>query len=119
MRVNENHKSINVADQQQDENSVLAFWQQLLQLRKLHKDIFVYGSYQVRDFDNEQTWTFVKQGDDGRKAWIVLNFSEQDAAIDLPIKHGKLTLSNMFSTDGSLADRLEPFEGRIYVDASK
>ncbi|KEF55774.1 uncharacterized protein A1O9_08525 [Exophiala aquamarina CBS 119918] len=115
MRVNDNYKSINVEDQQQDKDSVLAFWQQLLQQRKLHKDIFVYGSYEVRNFDNEQTWTFMKQGDNGRTAWIVLNFSEEDAAIDLPIKHGKLILSNMPSNGDSLIDRLKPFEGRIYM----
>lgn len=116
MRVNDNYGSINVADQQQDKDSVLAFWQQLLQLRKLHKDIFVHGSYQVRDFDNEQTWTFEKQGDDGRTAWIVLNFSEEDASIDLPSMHGKLVLSNLASSADSLADRLKPFEGRVYLD---
>ena len=114
MRVNENYESINVADQQQDKDSVLAFWQQLLQLRKQHKDIFVYGSYEVHDFDNEQTWTFEKRGDDGRRAWVVMNFSEEEASIELPSKHGRLALSNLGAD--SLADRLKPFEGRVYLD---
>lgn len=112
MRVNDNYTSINVADQQQDKDSVLAFWKQLLHLRRSNKDIFVHGAYKVHDFENEQTWTFEKQAD-GRTAYVVLNFSEEDAKIDLPSKHGKLALSNY--SEGSSADRLKPFEGRIYL----
>lgn len=112
MRVNDNYTSINVADQQQDKDSVLAFWQKLLQLRRSNKDLFVRGAYEVHDFENEQTWTFEKQGG-GRTAYVVLNFSEEDAKIDLPSNHGKLALSNMGA--GGLADKLKPFEGRIYL----
>lgn len=116
MRVNDNYTSINVAYQQQDEKSVLAFWRQLLQLRKQHKDIFVHGTYRVRDFDNEQTWTFEKRGDDGRTAWVVLNFSEEDADLNLPSKHGELSLSNLPPSKSRMADRLRPFEGRVYLN---
>jgi oligo-1,6-glucosidase len=114
MRVNENYKEINVADQQQDKDSVLAFWQRLVKLRKTHKDIFVHGSYHVREFDNKQTWTYEKRGKHGNTAWIVLNFSEEEAKLELPSKHGKLVLSNLSAS--SSADRLKPFEGRIYLD---
>lgn len=113
MRVNDNYKTINVADQQKDKDSVLSFWQRLLRLRKANKDLFVHGSYHVRDFDNKQTWTFEKRGQDGRVAWVILNFSEDDAPIDLPSKHGKLALSNVGAK--ALADRLKPFEGRVYL----
>lgn len=113
MRVNDNYTSVNVADQQQDKDSVLAFWKQLLQLRRSNKDVFVHGAYKVHELENEQTWTFKKQAE-GRAAWVVLNFSEEDAKIDLPSKHGKLALSNYGAS--SLADRLKPFEGRIYFD---
>lgn len=116
MRVNENYKIINVVDQQQDEDSVLKFWQRILQQRKLHKDIFVHGSYQVSDCDNEQTWTFVKQGKDGRAVLVVLNFSEEDAVIDVPVEYGNLTLSNITSDAERPEQRLEPFEGRIYMN---
>ncbi|ETN38739.1 uncharacterized protein HMPREF1541_06777 [Cyphellophora europaea CBS 101466] len=108
MRVNENYQTgLNVADQQKSQDSVWSFWKELLRLRKQHKEIFMEGSYHVHDLENKQTWTFEKRGKEGRKAWIVLNFSENESPVET---RGKLALSNA-SNPG---DRLQPFEGRIY-----
>ena len=56
-----------------------------------------------------------KRGPNGRKAWVVMNFSEEDAPINLPRQHGRFVLSNMSSSADSLADRLRPWEGRVYI----
>lgn len=113
MRVNENYKEgINVADQSKDEDSVLAFWQQLLKMRKEHADLFVFGGYKVLDFENEQTWTFEKYGEEGRKAWVVLSFSEEEAEVKPPKWAETLLLTNL---KGKVGEKLRPFEGRVYV----
>jgi oligo-1,6-glucosidase len=117
MRVNENYKTINVADQERDEGSVLAFWKRMVALRKAEKGLFVFGTYHVRDWENEQTWTFEKRSEDGKTAWVVLNFSEREAEIDLPKRHGKFVLANM--PTGAYAERLQPFEGRVYIGEGK
>jgi glycosidase len=112
MRVNENYKlGINVADELESGDSVLSFWKRVLQVRKQYPDLFVHGAYQVHDFDNKQTWTFEKRSKHGGSAWVVLNFSEDEADVDVPKHHAKLVLSN----NAEPGKRLKPFEGRVYL----
>jgi len=47
MRVNDNFVDVNVEKQIGDERSLLAFWKRLIRLRKEHKDLFVYGEYEL------------------------------------------------------------------------
>ena len=83
MRLNDNYKEINVARQLQDKSSIWYFWQKVLKIRKEHQDIFIHGDYQTTDRDNEQIYSFLKsQG--GRRALIVLNFTENEYDTPLP-----------------------------------
>ncbi len=45
-RVNPNYKTINVAQQLEDEHSVLQFYKDLIQLRKSN-DVYVYGQFDL------------------------------------------------------------------------
>ena len=51
-RINDNYKQINV-NELKDPNSILKFYQLVLKLRKEYKDLFIYGSFDILDFNNE------------------------------------------------------------------
>ncbi|PTI54831.1 glucohydrolase, partial [Staphylococcus xylosus] len=51
--VNPNYKTINVAKQQQDPNSILNFYKSLIVLKK-SDDIYTYGTFDLVDKNNEQ-----------------------------------------------------------------
>ena len=58
----------------------------MLKLRKEHKNLFIYGNLEILDYDNDKTFTFVKELPDARapKAYVVLNFSNE------PVKYTPL-----------------------------
>lgn len=110
-RVNDNYREINVASQVNDPNSLLSFWKQSLKVRKEHKDLLIYGSLDILDIDNKQTFEFVKSYN-GNKAYAVLNFSKEEVPFT-PKVDGKLTL--VHTNVDSPADTLSPYEGRLYL----
>ncbi|KAJ3550113.1 hypothetical protein NM208_g143 [Fusarium decemcellulare] len=70
---------INVASQLHDPNSALSFWRKMLQFRKQHHDLFVYGEYRCLDVDNPDIFTFVKETQNRQDtAFVVLNFTSQE-----------------------------------------
>ncbi|KAH7126460.1 family 13 glycoside hydrolase [Dactylonectria estremocensis] len=116
---------INVASQLDDPTSVLAFWRKMLQFRREHPDLFVYGDYRPLQLEDPTTFTFVKEAQDGgAKAVVVLNFSTEETAWTAPNAQElglpdstdvKLVpvLSNY--TGKSQGQVLAPFEGRVYL----
>jgi glycosidase len=97
MRVNEDWKEINVEAQlpassassdadaspgSSDKLSVWQFWQRGLKNRKAHKDVFVYGSFEALDVQNENVFAYQRVGEDGKEAFVVLlNFTGQQVEV--------------------------------------
>ncbi len=107
LKVNPNYKTINVADQERQDRSVLAFYRQLLQLRKQTPALHT-GSYQDWLPEHPTVWVYERRlGDEVRVVWA--NFSAQPVTIDRPAP-GPVILSNYPDT----ADVLRPFEARLY-----
>ena len=76
MRTMDSYKEINVAVQENDSTSVLAFYRQLLNLRKEHKHVLVHGRFELVSPDNEQTMIYIKKSDNSKAVAVVaLNFS--------------------------------------------
>ena len=80
MRVNDDYKTINVEAQLANPTpspgmlSVHAFWQRALANRKEHKDVFVYGDFEMLDMEDKKVVAFRRWGKE--KAFItVLNLS--------------------------------------------
>ncbi|KAK6462831.1 alpha-glucosidase maltase [Scheffersomyces coipomensis] len=116
-RVNDNYKEINVASQIEDSNSVLNFWRKSLKVRKQFKDLLIYGSFKVLDYENEKTFTYLKYQSDPEssspKAYVVLNFSTDPVKFEKHIEgEFKLVHSNVSDVD---EETLSPYEGRIYI----
>lgn len=112
MKVNPNYTEINAASQIYDPDSLYNFWKESLEVRKQHKELFIYGAFEILDFDNENTFTYIKTSGNS-KAYVVLNFSSE------PIKFQKLVDGDLelliTNVDLYAEDTLSPYEGRVYV----
>lgn len=114
MRAHDLYPEINVKRQENDTASVLSFWKMALHLRKEYKDLFIHGAFEVLDFENQETFCFLKSRDD-RQALVVLNFTDRAQPFTQLNRAAKMKLV-VTSCDGTPSlDTLQPFEGRIYV----
>ncbi|KAI1007704.1 Alpha-glucosidase [Podosphaera aphanis] len=112
MRVHPSYKEINVSSDTKNTSSVLNFWRKMLQIRKKYRDIFVYGTFQGHDMENEKTFVFGKADN---KAVVVLNFTENEQTFTMPVD-GKweLLVGNVGGIDPKKY-KLQGYEGRIYL----
>jgi glycosidase len=75
MRVNDDYlvcnaeKQIGVNDEKAI--SVFEFWKKGLQTRKEHKDVFVYGSFELLGPDDDDNPVFAYKRSGNRSAWVV------------------------------------------------
>jgi alpha-glucosidase len=105
------YQQVNAAAQEKDADSVLSFYKRMLRLRKEHKDVFVYGSFELLDPEGRDTFVYRKRY--GKKmALLVFNFSTDPCA--LLNMEGMRCLVSSYSKD--LPDTLRPLEGRVYVN---
>ncbi|PWN23174.1 maltase [Microstroma glucosiphilum] len=118
MRVADEYKSINMADEDKDPKSVLSFYRKAIALRKEHLDTFGHGLFRLTDVENDDTIIYSKLGPDGKVAVVALNFTTKPQKFAVPpeAKGRKLQLL-LSSLHDSVSDdsTLEPMEGRIYL----
>ena len=118
MKVNDNYTDINVKEQQHNPNSLLKFYQKMLKLRKEYKDLFIYGSFEILDYNNDKSFTFIKEIMDAKspKAYVVLNFSNDVVPFERLIEgEFELVASNLDSATEFEESILSPYEGRVYI----
>ncbi len=110
--VNPNYKTINVADQLEDEHSVLNYYKRLIQLKKDY-DVFNYGKYELVDKDHKQIYSY-KRILDNEEVIIMSNLTGEKASITYPVnlEKSKLLLHNYITIEDT--NILEPFETRVY-----
>ncbi|KAF5517930.1 Alpha-glucosidase [Colletotrichum aenigma] len=120
MRVNDDFDEWNVEQQEYDEGSVLAYWRQVLDMRRKEKDVFVYGRFDtVGEFDDsEDVYVYTMTSYDGRTAVVLLNFSDREQVLKLePSFDGWKRLlgstSKSINRDGV---SLTPYEGTVYAN---
>lgn len=113
MRVHDLYPEINVAKQSRDPGSVLSFWKKMIDLRKEHVDLFVYGVFDLVNPESESTFLFTKTSGNVQ-ALVALNFSKVEQPLKLPDSETpwELVLGNY---EKKKVDILGPFEGRIYL----
>jgi glycosidase len=93
MRVNENYPRINAASQVKDADSVYHTYRVALEMRKLHKDIFVYGDFEPVDEDNDKVFAYRRVASNGDAALVVCNFSTEDVVWPSSVKARQVLLS--------------------------
>jgi oligo-1,6-glucosidase len=122
MRVNDDYKDVNVAAQlsgSDPEQSVHAFWRRGLKHRKMHKNVFVYGDFQLVDPEHDKIVAYKRWSKD-EAVLVVLNYSgetvEWKGIGELKVKKwwaGNYAEKDLESKakDGSITVR--PWEGMI------
>ncbi|MBR3815767.1 MAG: alpha-glucosidase [Clostridia bacterium] len=112
--VNENYKKINVASQEQDENSVLNFYRKAIKLRK-ELSCVRYGDYKEFAKHSSSIYLYARE-DDKQKILVVCSFSEKNEKWKLPDGYNtdtaELCLCNYSGTQSRL---LRPYEARVYL----
>jgi alpha-glucosidase len=113
MRVHDSFPEINAEAQEHDANSVLGFYKKMLGLRKTHRDVFVYGRFEVLDLENENTFVYRKRYEE-RTAVVVLNFTTEVQEVPKGVIVG---MEVLVSSYGKIeTEVLQPLEGRVYVN---
>lgn len=109
--VNPNYKTINVAQQLEDEHSVLQFYKDLIQLRK-SKDVYVYGQFDLVDAENSQVFAYTRTLNE-KQVLIVGNLTNHEAKLTVPfdLSHGEVKL---FNYDAKVnLKQLRPYEACV------
>jgi alpha-glucosidase len=86
MTINKDYTEWNVARQLDDPESIMAYWKQMLALRKDHSDIFVYGSYTALEesVTGEMVLGYEREWEQkGQKAVVLLNFSDRPQTVSV------------------------------------
>jgi oligo-1,6-glucosidase len=119
MRVHDNYPEINVKSQAGDKESVLNFWTRMISLRKEYRDVFVHGTFKVFDFENDETFVYTKEAQNGgKRALVALNFTNQIQKWERPKGRkweGLKLLLKSGEGELSSAEDLGPYEARVYV----
>lgn len=110
--VNPNYKTINVANQQQDPNSILNFYKSLIVLKK-SDDIYTYGTFDLIDKHNEQVFAYTRTLNN-KKVLIVGNLTNQTATFnyDGPVNENDILLHN-YKDEVIDINAIKPFEAFV------
>jgi len=112
--VNPNYLRINVADQEENPNSVLNFYRKAIALRKKLSCVR-YGTYREYQKRSKKHYVFSMQ-DDRQKILVVCSFSKKNvrwkAPRDFYLGGAKLVLSNYRTNVEKI---LQPYECRVYL----
>ena len=117
-RVNPNYVDINVEQARADPNSIFAYYQRLIQLRK-QEPIVVYGTYTLLLAEHPQIYAFTRTLADDRLL-VVLNFSAERPEWVLPssVAFGasQVLIANYAVDPDEDPSRLtlRPYEARVY-----
>ncbi|WP_435194871.1 glycoside hydrolase family 13 protein [Natronomonas sp. EA1] len=112
--VNPNHRELNVADERARPNSVLSYYESLIDLRD-ESETLVYGEYELLLPDHESVFAFTRTlGDD--QLLVVCNFDEGYTSVRIPglDPASELLLANYDDVPHQSPLDLRPFEARIY-----
>ena len=111
--VNPNYTTINVAQQENDPQSILNFYRKAIALRK-SLPVVRHGSYQAYFRGDRKRYVYSREMD-GQKLLVICSFSAEPVKLRVPkgydLSKGKLILSN-YENNGSF---LQPYETRVYL----
>ena len=94
LMVNPNYTKINVAAQETDENSVLAFYKKMTALRKTpeYKETFVYGDVIPFEEERHNLMAYHRKAD--KDVLVIGNFQRERQSVTLPAEVENILLNN-------------------------
>lgn len=95
LKVNPDYHEINVAEQEQREDSPLMYYRKLIALRKSeeYREVFTYGSFTPLYEESDSLYAY-ERSDDKHKVAVIANFGQEPAAIFWK-QHNKVLLNNL------------------------
>ncbi|KAF2221392.1 glycoside hydrolase superfamily [Elsinoe ampelina] len=121
MRVNDDYKTVNAEAQIKERGdgdlSPLQFWKRGLENRKEHKDVFIYGKYELLNPDESPIFAYKRSSKE--EAFVVaLNFSGEEQDFEIPaVAKPKKWVTTTYKgepkqgTKGTI--KLRPWEGLL------
>lgn len=112
--VNPNYQQINVAEQQDNPNSILNFYKAMIQLKK-SDDVYTYGKFDLVDTNNEQVFAYTRTLDD-KQVLIVGNLTDQITSLNMPYymsNHSNHILLHNYKDRAINMNALRPFEAFV------
>ncbi|MDP4269594.1 MAG: alpha-glucosidase [Bacteroidota bacterium] len=114
IKVNPNYRAVNVAAEEQDENSVLNYFRKMVRLRK-HNPVLVYGAYKLLVPEDPQVYAYTRTlGNE--QFLILLNFSAKkaDFALDKKLNPAFVLINNYpnIETNGKQV-KLAPYQAVV------
>ncbi|MDO4943353.1 MAG: alpha-glucosidase [Lachnospiraceae bacterium] len=110
IKVNPNYVEINAKEQMEREDSVFAYYQKLIRLRKEH-EIIVYGTYDLILPEDRSIYAYTRTlGDE--KLLVVCNFYEKEVVFSIPeeFKNAECLIKNYVDDKWGLESKLRPYE---------
>lgn len=109
--VNPNYKTINVAQQSKDSDSVLNFYKRLIKLKK-SDDIYTYGEFNLIDDANENIFAYTRKLNN-KTVLVAGNLTDHVASLNLPfeVEPSQIKLHN-YKNDLDITN-MRPFEAFV------
>ncbi|MGJ0147300.1 glycoside hydrolase family 13 protein [Staphylococcus hominis] len=109
--VNPNYKTINVAQQSEDSDSVLNFYKRLIKLKK-SDDIYTYGEFNLIDDANENIFAYTRKLNN-KTVLVAGNLTDHVASLNLPfeVEASQIKLHN-YKNDLDI-NNMKPFEAFV------
>lgn len=112
MTVNKDHKEWNAESQIDDPESVMSFYKKMIALRKEHKDLLVYGSFNTlpEETTGELVLGWERRDGAGKQALVLLNFSDHEQKVPVAAGNGfSVLISNDRASLGDGSVTLGPY----------
>lgn len=97
LSVNPNYKTLNVANQKNDTNSVLHFYKDMIAFRKQNKT-FVYGDYECLDVTHTSIYAY-RRWDKDNEFLVIHNFSDEAVVWPFELNETEYTLLKSNTTE--------------------
>lgn len=115
-RINPLYTSINVEDAENDPDSILWFYRNLIAFRKSN-DIVKYGTYKENFTSDKRVWCYERSWH-GETLFVICNFTNREIKFDLPKdaawNNAKLVIHN-YEYDRTLTNMvLSPYEAMVF-----
>ncbi len=116
--VNPNYETINVEEQLNDNTSILAFYKEMIRLRK-EQEVFKYGTFDLVMKSHPSVFAYTRTLEN-EKALVICNFSEYKNVFEVPEKltfnQAEVLLTNYEGANSNLEEFvLKPYEARVYL----
>lgn len=111
--VNENYKTINVAQQEQDPDSILNFYSKAIALRKELKAVR-YGTFREHFKRSGKQYVYSLTAE-GQKILVLCSFSEKETKLRFPAGFDREKARCILQTTENDRDILKPYESRVYL----